>query len=240
MTDDTPKHLGDFASEVAEKLLREQRDSLKKEDLVDECQPMVKDQKQSLFAKVEFRWRTEDRLILDQIRNAASAVFWEQFEDAVGVIDQFYATIRVPETREVGGHSIVLTDENRRMIFKKDPTGNYAEDWGSLTGQDIEKCLLDLSRLKLVMSQQLTELLNEAVFAKHIYDDAYQAGYSSLIEGTQGDRNARASRDARVDKYHAFFRWVLYSQAEAFSRELSDLMRRLERIREWRVRTQRD
>ena len=240
MSDDTPEHLGDLASAQAEKIKREMLDAINLDDMVDEAAPMVAEQKRNVFSKVEFRWRSEDRMILEQIRTAATEVFWAQFEDSVKVVDNFYATVRVPVTRVVGGHDLVQTDERRRVIFQTTPTGQYTEDWGRLTGQDIEVCLLDLSRLKLVMAQQLTELLSEAIFAKHVYDDAYQEGYASLIEGTQGDRNARASREARVDKYHAYFRYYLYSQAESFMRELSSLMRLLERIREWRVRSQRD
>jgi hypothetical protein len=241
MSDDTPIHLGDLASDIAARIQRETMAAINLDaDAVDQAAPMIADQKKNVFSKVEFRWRTDDRQILDQIRIAATEVFWSQFEHAVTVVDKFYASVRVADTRVVGNHELVNTDAQRRVIFKKDSTGQYAEDWSRLTGQDIEVCLLDLSRLKLVLSQQLTELLNEAVFAKHIYDDAYQEGYASLIEGTQGDRNARASRESRVDKYHAYFRYYLYSQSEAFMRELSDLMRRLERIRDWRVRTQRD
>lgn len=240
MSNDTPEHLGDLASDVAARIQRETADAVNLDSEVDERGPMIAEQKRTVFSKIDFRWRTADQQILSQIRSAATEAFWAHFEDAVTVVDRFYTSVRVPDTYVVGNHEMVKTDERRRIVFRKDSTGQYAEDWSRLTGQDIEACLLDLSRLKLIMSQQLTELLSEAVFAKHIYDDAYQEGYASLIEGTQGDRNARASRESRVDKYHAFFRYYLYAQAEAFMRELGDLMRRLERIREWRVRTQRD
>jgi hypothetical protein len=117
--------------------------------------------------------------------------------------------------------------------------GKPVEDWGRLTGQDIETALFDLQEIRLTVSQQVDELRSEAIYAKHVYDDGYQDGYRGLVEGTQGDRNAHASKVSRTDKYHSFFRYYVYSRSNTFWQELNAFIRLLERVRDWRVREQR-
>lgn len=225
--------IGDMASQVAQRLQSEQLAVIESgAELVDEAGPMRMENRHSLFSKIEFKWRTSDAAILDQIRAASDQAFRELYSEAVNILDEFYASLRIAE---VNDHGVVLRDSQGRVLWKKDSRGSEIEDWGRLTGDDLEKCLFDLTRLKLVLAPQLNELLLEAVFARHIADDAHQDGYASVMEGTVGDRNAAASKAARQDKYHAFFLYWLYSQADVFMKEISNFCRILERIRYWRI-----
>ena len=147
-------------------------------------------------------------------------------------MDTFYASLRMPEINE---HGVAIRDSGGRVVWQKNSRGQEIENWSCLTGDDLEKCLFDLTRLKLVLAPQLNELLLEAVFARHIADDAHMDGYAEVLDGTIGDRNAAASRKARTDKYHAFFKYWLYSQADAFMKEITNFCRILERIRYWRI-----
>ena len=56
------------------------------------------------------------------------------------------------------------------------------------------------------------------------------------MDGTQTDKSARASRESQSERYQAFFRYFLWSKADALQRETRQVVRILERIREWRIR----
>lgn len=229
-------HIGDLAAQYSDQMMEEHARHLSEhgEDMLNDADVMIRDLKKSLFSKIQFRWRPEDERILTQIREGVDVMFSEMYEETFIVIDDFYAQMRVPEV--VDGS--VVKDSAGRVIWKKDARGREVEDWDQLTGQDIEKTLLDITRLKLILAPQANELLLEAIFARHIFDDKLQESYSSLMEGTVGDRNAYANRESKMDKYHAFFRFYLYSHAEVFLKELNNFARVLERIRYFRIQDQ--
>ena len=122
-------------------------------------------------------------------------MFQHMYRDMTVIIDNFYTEMKTPEINPDTGMSV--KDGGGRLVFQKDSNGKDIEDWSQLTGQDIEKALLDIERLKLDLTQRVNHLLNEAVFAKHIADDSHQDAYAELVEGTVGDRNAHASRKSR-------------------------------------------
>ena len=225
--------ISDMAAQTAQRLQNLYlADTKNVPQVVDEAGPMVVDERNKLFSKIEFKWRAGDAAILDQIRAASDQAFREMYSEAGVILDHFYASLRIAETND---HGVALRDSRGRVLWQKDSRGQEIENWSQLTGDDLEKCLFDLTRLKLVLAPQLNELLLEAVFARHIADDAHQDGYASVMEGTVGDRNAAASKAARQDKYHAFFLYWLYSQADVFMKEITNFCRILERIRYWRI-----
>lgn len=226
---------GDLAAQVSRQLQREHVDQIlaSGEEVVDQESPMVRDTRRNIFAKIDFRWRASDEKLLEQIRVGVDAMFGHMYSDMKAIIDGFYAEMRVPEFDPDTG--VVKQDVGGRVIFQKDSSGKEIEDWSQMTGQDIETALLNIERLKLDLAPRVNALLNEAVFAKHIADDAHQDAYLELVEGTVGDRNAHASQKSREDKYHAFYQYYLWSNAETFMKELSNFTRILERVRYWRI-----
>lgn len=223
----------DLAAEAADKLMTEHALALSElgEETLNDQEVMIGDLKRGLFSKISFKWRPDDRKILEQIRAGVDELFSELYAESFRTVDSFYETLRVPETVE----GVVQFDSGGRVIWKKDFRGQEIEDWSQLTGQDLEKTLLDITRLKLILAPQVNDLLLEAIFAKHIFDDMLSEGFEEVLQGTIPDRNAHAARKARMDKYHAYFRFYLYSHAEAFLKELNNFSRILERIRYWRI-----
>lgn len=227
-------HEGDMAKAVARQLHSEQLDKIASggAPFVDE-EPVMLAESKSLFAKISFRWRADEEALLDRIRGAVDRIVADLYGDAKTVIDEFYAQLRLPEINPDTG--MVLTDRQGRMVWRLDERGKEIEDWSQLTGQDIDACLFNLSRIKMVISPQVNELLLEAVFAKHIFDDQFQDAYAELIEETIPGRNAHAARKTRQDKYHAFFCFYLWSSAKTLVEEINNFSRILERVRYWRV-----
>lgn len=227
------RRIGDLAEEIAQKLQAEHVAEMEgQENLADEADVMHVEAKRSIFAKMEFSWRPSDQRALEQIRAAGDGAFKQLFEHAVNIVDNFYASVRKAKFDPETG---VVETSGGRIVWETDEQGREIEDWGSLTGQDIETTLLDLTRLKLVLAPQLDELLLEAVFARHIADDVSAGGYAALYDGTVGDRNAHAKGVSQQHRYHAFFRYYLYRQADTFMREINNFARVLERIRYWRI-----
>ena len=225
--------VGDLAAEAADQLQTEHALHIYEHghEVLNDQEVMIADLKKGLFSKIQFKWRSDDRRILEQIRQGVDLLIREMFDEMIATMDGVYEAMRVPETVE----DIVQRDSSGRVLWKKDSRGDYIEDWSQLTGQDLEKTLLDITRLKLLLAPQVNDLLLEAIFAKHIFDDQTHEAYGKLMEGTIGDRNAFAASEARVDKYHAFFRFYLYSHAEVLLREINNFARVLERIRYWRI-----
>ncbi len=226
-------HEGDMAEAVSRRLHSEHLEAIAAagDTFADEEPVMVANVK-ALFDRITFRWRADERSQLDRIRAAADTIVKDMFVDAYGAMDDFFAEVRVPEVNE---HGVVLHDQDGRIVWRCDDRGDPIEDWSCMTGQDIEACLFRLSRIKLSVASQVHELLMEAVFAKHVHDDQYQEAYAEMLDETIPGRNAYASRKTRQDKYHAFFRYYLWSTSKVFLDEVTNFCRLLERVRYWRI-----
>lgn len=209
--------LGDLAARSADSLRNKHLASIDPADLVNEAAPLKRDNKKSIFSKIYFSWRTEDKLILEQCRFAASEMFKEQFADSIMVLDRFYKSLNI--VRE-GGKPVA------------DKT-----NWKDISADDVEQALFELQCLRLTTAPQINELLLEAIYAKNSEQDIYDDAWSAIVDGTQGDRTAYARRQSREDKYHAFFRYYLYSTADTFNKELIAFMYLLKDIRGWQAGT---
>lgn len=231
--------LTDMATQVAEELRAQHIAEVESGNRVlnddDEAVTAQHGPRRSLLTRIEFRWRDSDRLALEQVQAAANRVFLELFDDAITVLDRLYATLRVPEQNE---HGVVRKDAQGRPIWRLDDYGQPVELWSQLTGDDIERCLLDIARLRFSATPQVNNLLAAALFAKRISTDVYDDAYIAMIDGTIQDKTSKANRKARSDSYHAFFRYVLWSQGDVFLREIHNFQRLLERVREWQTRAQ--
>ena len=227
-------HEGDMAGAVARRLQSEHLEKVAADGarFVDQ-EPVMLAESKSLFSKINFRWRADDQALLDQIRASVDSMVAHLYSDAKATIDDFYAQLRVPECDPETG--VVTTDRQGRIVWRKDGRGREVESWDQMTGQDIEKCLLDLTRIRTEVAPRVNELLLEAVFAKHIADDAFQDAYAELLEETIPGRNAYASRKSRQDKYHAYFCYYLWSSAKTFLEEVGNFCRVLERVLYWRT-----
>lgn len=225
---------GDLATRLADEFQQKWLDGLDADMLatLDEVDNVRAEKRRYLFTRMDFHWRPADRAMLEQIRLSAKMTIGELYEVAQRIIDEFYAMMRVPVVTADG---VAVLDADRRQVWARDAHGNYVEDIEQITGQDIEKAILDMQRVRVVVASLHAQLLSEAILARHLYDDRWSEGYESLVEGTQGDRNAKASRVARSDKYKAFFHWNLYNHSNAFLIEINAFVRLLDRMVERRA-----
>lgn len=228
--------LGDFAESVATKLTMDSSAPVAEATTIAEDAALQADN--NLFTKIRFTWRPEDRAMRERIHVAAEAMFQEAMTEPIRLIDDFFMQLRVPEQHEVDGQMIVTRGLDDRPVWKKDEHGHVIERWDQLTGQDIEYTLASLHRVRMMLAPQANELFLDALYARHVASDIYDDTWGSMMDGTQGDRSARANRESRPDRYAAYFRFYLYSVADTFLKEVSAFMKTLENIRYWQVRTQ--
>lgn len=215
-----------MVGDLAEKVATELRDDIvgPSEDVADD--PVV-DMGTSIFSKIRFSWRTQDRDIRDRFHAAAQAAFLELFADAITAADDLYASLRVPQTNE---HGVVVRGPDGRPLWRTDERGRPVEDLDQLTGQDIHLAILNLQRVLFEVTPRVESLMIDAVIAHNIAKDHYDDAWFSMVEGTQGDRTARANRESREDRWHSFFRYALYHSAKSFLDEINAFIRRLDNI----------
>lgn len=224
------ENLGDLASRVAEKLTLDTLAPVEEATAITE-EAAFDDN--NLLVKIRFSWKPEDRKALDHIRISASAMFEELYGDAIASLDWFYEQLRIPAQKD--GKNI--TDAEGRTVWVMDGD-RPLESWDQLTGQDLEKTLADLDRLRFVMAPKVNELMLEALMARHSAQDSFDEAWGETMDGTQGDRTARSNRESRQDRYHAFFRFYLYSVAKTFLDEITNFQKRLNNVRYWQVNAQ--
>lgn len=190
--------------------------------------PMSED----LFTKIQLRFHDDDQAALDQIRAAARTALNETFAGLLSAVDEFYLSFR---KAKMNAYGVIVLDEKNRVVWETDDEGRHIDDFGCLSGQDVEIALLKIHRDRVDAVTKVRELFQEALFAKNIYDDAWHTRYEALLEGTIKDREARAGRDTKQFKYHAYFTYFVYHLADGMFDEVKELARILERIRQWRL-----
>jgi hypothetical protein len=233
LANSTPRRaLGDLAEAVAQQLTTEVSAPVQEAQALTEEAALIAEN--SLFSKIQFTWQPEDRAIVERIRISAEAMIEEGFTDLTDTIDNFYYTLRIPEQRD----GVVVHDADNRVVWEKDEAGKIKEDWSQLTGQDVEYTLTSLRRLHMIIAPQVNQLMLEAVYARTVAADSADESWASVMTGTQGDKQAKANRESRVPRYHAFFRFYLYITAKTLLDEVSGFIKHLENVRYWQVRTQ--
>lgn len=223
-------HLGDLAESVARQLATEVSAPVEEATAITEEAVFSN---RLLSSKMRFSWRPEDRVTIDQIRIAADRVFGEAFGDMIKVVDEFFLQLRVPQHRE----GVVVVGADGRYVWETDAKGNPIERWSQLTGQDVEQSIANLCRLRMQVAPMVNQLMLEALYARTVASDFHDDAWGTVM-GTQGDKEAKSNRENRVDRYHAFFRFWIYSVSDTFLKEINAFIKQLENIRYWQVRTQ--
>jgi hypothetical protein len=228
-------NLGDLAESVAAELstgesmppMPSDDPLIEGEEVLDEDDQLDSERGYVFANKIRFSWKTDDQEILDRIRKSADQVFQSLFAESIEIIDRFYLGMRVPLGVGPDGRPIWQLDE---------ATSRPVERIDQLTGQDIDQAILNLERILLTITPQVNQLRLEALMAqnsaKDSFDDAWPAS------GIAGERQSRANTKSRVERWHGFFRYYVYSTANTFYQEVKQFSRKLENIRYRQMQSQ--
>lgn len=192
------------------------------------------EQRKSIFEKIRFSWRPADQNILTRTQALVDEEFTKNFHPAIAIFDRFFGAMHVPDSIMMGETEMPLKDNRGRQVYKRDADGHLIENYTQLTGQDFEEAILRLERLRLDLKPRISQLLADAIYAKHCAGDIHDDVYWATIDGTINDRTARANRDSRQDTYHAFFRWTLWQTSKDFFDEIGQFLVYLDKIRTWK------
>lgn len=225
--------LGDLAERLAQKMTTEVSAPVMEATTITE-EAALNASNNPLTNKFRFVWKPEDRAALERIRVSAEGVVEDGFTEVAETLDEFYMQLRVPEQR----NGQVLLEADGRPKWKTDDNGRIIEDWSQLTGQDVEQTLAQLAKLRFSLAPKVNSLMLEALMARNSAQDSYDDEWGSLMDGTQGDRTARSNRASRQDKYHAYFKFYIYSTCKVLLDEVNHFDKLLTNIRYWQTRSQ--
>lgn len=198
----------------------------------DEADEFNSPMKNQIFReKFNYSWTQEEKSYLSVIKLASENVIIDVFKDAIGAIDDLYKQARVVVKSSTGKP---LKDERGGFVWEKDRYGRYIEDWKSVSTGDLENAILRLHQVKHDISDRVSTLYLEAVYAKYSYKEGFTDKYDKIIAGTVGDKTAAAEKAARREKYKAFSRYWLWYKSEQLKREVESNIRILTDIRGWR------
>ena len=207
-----------------------------KTELDEYAAELIDERRKSITEKFRFTWRSSDEVVLIRIEAAVDEVCASMFTEARVAISTFYSKVRTLEIDPLTGTNRIV---DGHYVWATDPyTGKYIEDWDRITGQDIEECLTTLMRVEWECAPQVTKLKNRALYAKMVADDVRDDTWGKVVQGTIDDRKAKSAKASRIDRYHAFFNYTLYSAAEDYLQQLHNFIFRLRDVRNWRVQSQ--
>src|ERR1700758_5366852 len=114
-------YLGDLAERTAQRFATETSAPVQEAAAITEEAAL--NLQGDLIDKIRFTWRPEDRAAIEQIRMRADAAYQAAFTTMFNLIDDFYASLRVPQTRKHGEHVVVDKDAQGRGVWRRDEPG---------------------------------------------------------------------------------------------------------------------
>lgn len=177
-------------------------------------QPVVEAER-PLDVRLHVEWEEGDKEALDYIMRTIDEGIRRQFAQAFEIEEKL---LRKTRTRLPNGQ------------WLRNPDGSYVEDWSTLSITDMEAFIQEASAWAFFSTQAAIDSYAEAVFAKYTYDDAYDAAYTRQTSGTIGDKQARAKRVTRDERWRALYKTLYHRKAREVVERLDAHVRRVERI----------
>jgi len=180
-----------------------------------EMLPEIKTHAESLTLS----WTEDEEETLSALKMAADNALQTEFSEPFAIMKSLQHKVRVQEDIVDG-----------KVIWRRNPDGSIYENWRTLTVADMDAFVMQASAWTYFGGFQVIDSYADAVFAKFLMDERYDAEYSKQLSGHIPDKTAKANSAIIVDKYRAFFRNIYYKKAKAAVDRLEDMVRRVERI----------
>lgn len=178
-------------------------------------------------------WRESEKPVVDEIIAAADAEIKRRFAEAYQVERRFLSKVRTPELDDYGNPKL---NPDGSPVWVRNPDGTVMEDWSLVTLSDMDEFVMNASAWSFFGAQDSVDIWAEAVIAKLMLDEEYDARYAGMISGTIADKQARASRLTQDSRYFAAYMAVLDRKAKEVVTRLDQTVRRVENIRNQRTR----
>lgn len=196
-------------------------------------EPQVSQQAAPFKPSLRTEWREDEKSVVQELITSADAEIRTRFAEAFQVERKFLSKVRTPELDEYGN---VKVNPDGSPIWRRNPDGTVLEDWSLVTLSDMDEFVMNASAWAFFGAQDSVDIWAEAVVAKLMLDEEYDAKYSSMVSGTIADKQARASRHTQDSRYFAAYLAILDRKAKEVVSRLDQTVRRVENIRNQRTR----
>lgn len=184
------------------------------------------------FFRERFRFEplADEARIMLRIEEVSERLAAEMFGEAEQALERFYASVRTPETEVIDGER-VTTVRDGKIVWRKDETGRFIEDWDRLEGIELEATILALQRVILTVSDEVSKLYGRALVADKVRDDAWAEFYRKPIEGTKDDRAAYATLHTREPRWYFYACFLVHRRLSDKLQEMKETKKTLEFFR---------
>ena len=212
---------GKTAAQEIGKELAKANDDLVSADLPEETE---KKWRNPGFQQMRIDWRSEDRLIMDRVKNLVSTRLLQEFDEAYMLIYEIYDVVREKDVNLQTGE--VLLDNQGFPKWKRNISGQFEEDYTKLTLRQKEHFMFALTTRIFLWEQQAADAWGEAMFAKVEWEEKFDSGFTGG-RGTDEARTSKGRMDSREEKYFAILLSWYSRKSDALIRSMQLLSQRL-------------
>lgn len=180
------------------------------------------------FSRMRTDWRGEDAFMMTRVHEAVDKLVGESFADAYSIMYELYCVVREP----VMDGEAPKTDADGFVVWRRNATGSYVEDWEKLRTRDRERFLFLITTRLFEWTQKASSAWAEAMFAKALWEDAFSLGYEEL-EGSKPTVDARTAHGriaSRDERYFAIFTTYYSRKVDAIVKSMELLSQRLKDV----------
>lgn len=218
----------DPSRENVSQLMDDVADALEVELESEEIEEMNLSPRKRFFERFDYSWSPTEKAYLTVIKAAADEMVASILTGPILALNDLYAQARVVK---LTGSGRPMKDLDGNPVWETDELGRPIEDWSSVTNENIEQTIIKFYTIKLDVTNRVSDLYLEAVFARYMLKDGWNERYSNIIEGTVNEKTAAADRAVRREKYKAFSRYWLWFKANELQKDINATVYNLEKIR---------
>lgn len=179
------------------------------------------------FSRIRSDWNLQESKVVAMVRGSVDERIRSVYADAFILMDELYAIIREPELNVDGS---AVRDASGAVVYRREPSGRFVEDWSRLTHRQKENLLFSISTKIYRWEQLSADAWAEAMMAKAMWEERFSIAYDAPISGTIEDRTARAKIDAVDERYFAIAMSLYSRKADAIVRSMSLLSQRIKDV----------
>jgi len=184
---------------------------------------------------------TEEVNVFEQEIESLSAMRLSKFSDWTEEDKEFVDSLKESVTKQVQRNlSQLFAIENELLSkvrilqpdgqYAKDVFGAYIEDWSRIEVKDMLEFINAGSATLLVSTKYSFDSLTDAVIAKYVYDDTYDAAYSSFMSGTIDDKTAKAKRSTLEERWLAIYKSLVQKYTQTVIDKFESQIKRVQKV----------
>lgn len=216
-------------SDAVERVTRDVVADLDTPAAVDLHEDRTREMRTPGFSRMRTEWDSPDALVIASVMGIVQNQIVMNFSSAFAIMNELYEIVREPVYDEQG---TILKDQYGFTIWRKTPSGSYAEDYSKLGHKERENLLFEITTNIFAWEQAAANAWGEAMFAKAKFEERFALKFQDTPGGrpTVDDRTQHARSEALEERYHAIFHSLYSRKADAIVRSMTLLSQRLKDV----------